>query len=173
MTDSRDLVRGTPAFDPRSFQTRSRCWTLAPGAGLSRPRARDRNSKLTPAVQASIVAWLRQGASVGRAAAMAGISRASVFSWVKQGREGDPDYEDFAIAVSKARAEYAQEQLAKINDAQDWKAAAWLLERMYPSEFGRVPVDGSAPPAIHADLLNADPAALEASIVDELDGDES
>lgn len=48
---------------------------------------------------------------------------------------------EFSEAVKKAEVDF-KDKLTQIimRDAQerDWKAAAWLLERKYPSEYGRV-----------------------------------
>lgn len=88
-------------------------------------------------VHASVVAAIRAGASIGRAAAIAGVSRAAVFNWLASPA---PELQAFAADVAKARAEYAEVLRAKVETAgdDDWKAAAWLLERQFPDEFGKV-----------------------------------
>jgi hypothetical protein len=83
-------------------------------------------------------------------AAYAGISAAIVFKWeraVAEGKTTDTLVKFFAD-VARERAEGANEILGHIQAAapQDWRAGAWLLERMERREFAQhatVEVTGS------------------------------
>jgi hypothetical protein len=56
---------------------------------------------------------------------------------------------DFLEALEKGQADFVQEQLTRIHKAarrNSWQAAAWMLERRRPDEFGRRSPAGDAPP---------------------------
>ena len=66
------------------------------------------------------------------ATAAAGIGRTSFYKWV-----ADPK---FAEQVEAAQARAVAPLLDRIRTAADngqWQAAAWILERRWPGEFGR------------------------------------
>ena len=113
-----------------------------------------RPTKLTPEKQEEIVKYLRAGNYVETAAAYAGLSKASVYNWMRRGRreiervEDDPrrkireeeqPYVDFLYAVEKAQARAEITSVALINRASEtqWQAAAWRLERKHPDRWGR------------------------------------
>lgn len=113
-----------------------------------------RPTKLTPEKQEEIVKYLRAGNYVETAAAYAGLSKASVYNWMRRGRreiervEDDPrrkireeeqPYVDFLYAVEKAQARAEMTSIALINRASEtqWQAAAWRLERKHPGRWGR------------------------------------
>lgn len=52
------------------------------------------------------------------------------------GAQEDP-FAQFAQAIKKAEAARKFVWLGEIGTAEDWKAKAWLLERLYPHEFSR------------------------------------
>lgn len=72
------------------------------------------------------------------AAQLAGISESTLYSWLEKGRAGGGDcYQDFLEKTTRAKAE-AEAKLIKnirINSADDWRAAAWILERRHPSRW--------------------------------------
>lgn len=94
---------------------------------------------------------LRIGATVQMACAAAGISDTTYYRWL----DGN---ERAAGAVEAAKTTAAVSALESIQRAAvngDWRAAAWLLERRYPADFGRS----------HADVrhtLDVTPAAVPA-----------
>lgn len=113
-----------------------------------------RPTKLTPEKQEEIIKYLRAGNYVETAAAYAGLSKASVYNWLRRGRreiervEDDPKrkirkeeqpYVDFLYAVEKAQAGAEMTSIALINRASEvqWQAAAWRLERKHPGRWGR------------------------------------
>ena len=79
-----------------------------------------------------VLNYLRDGMSLRDACALAGISKRAFHNWVK---------EESALCaqVKKARLEGKLKHLRNINAhaADDWKASAWYLERMYPKEFAK------------------------------------
>ena len=75
---------------------------------------------------------LELGATYERAAAAGGISYTSFARW----RREQPA---FAAAVEAAEWKATAGWLGSIRDAAggDWRAAAWMLERRYPREYGK------------------------------------
>lgn len=93
--------------------------------------------KLTPELQARIVEALKLGATRRLAADYAGIGESTLRLWLS--RTG-PVYSSLLAAVKEAEAKGSVGALAKIQKAAtdgQWQAAAWLLERRHPEEFGR------------------------------------
>lgn len=114
-----------------------------------------RMSKLTPEKTQEIFNLLAGGNTHDTAAALAGISEATFYNWLKRGREAsekgshrkaDQPYIDFFQNVKKAEALAEAKRIEIIRKASegngpfdnpDWKAAAWYLERRYPEKWGR------------------------------------
>jgi len=99
-----------------------------------------RPSKLTPDLQARIAAFLGAGAYIETAASAAGVSKQTLYNWLRLGSEGQEPYDSFLDAVEKAQGEADIRDLKTIRDAASkgvWQAAAWRLERRHPGEWGR------------------------------------
>ena len=99
-----------------------------------------RPTKLTPEIQARIVALLRAGNYMETAAAAAGISKQTLYDWLKRGaRTKSGQFRGFLDAVEKATAEAEARMVAIIAKASEkqWQAAAWHLERTKPERYGR------------------------------------
>ena len=89
--------------------------------------------------QAALVSILSQGHYLRTACIAAGISKSTVYSWLKLGRKQDSgEFHEFAQAVDKAQANFEMEQVANVREAAktDWKAGTWLLERKFPGRWG-------------------------------------
>ncbi|MGA2976364.1 MAG: hypothetical protein ABSF77_13725 [Spirochaetia bacterium] len=103
-------------------------------------RSVGRPPKLTAKVQADIVTAIRAGNYVETAAAFAGITKKTLYEWVKKGarREGRK-YIEFLNAVRRADAEAELRDVATIEGASraSWQAAAWRLERKHSKKWGR------------------------------------
>jgi hypothetical protein len=86
-----------------------------------------------------ILTALRAGAYIETAANHAGVSRASFYSWMKQGRAGVEPYATFAADVDQALATAELTDWAFIGKAREkeWTAAAWRLERRHPERYGK------------------------------------
>ena len=91
-----------------------------------------RPTKLTDDVQKRLCDALRLGATHAHAAAYAGVSERVFYQWREK-------FVQFLQTVSKAEAEGAMISLGRINKAgaDDWRAAAWLLEHRFPEHYGR------------------------------------
>lgn len=106
---------------------------MARGQGAGRP------SKLTDAVQEKIVGAIRAGNYAETAAQYAGIDKSTYHRWMQKGEDGRAKYREFRAAVRAAEAEaevYAETVLRKAMP-DDWKAAAWYLERKFQDRWGR------------------------------------
>ena len=88
---------------------------------------------LTPEVEAKILGGIRDaGMSLRTACAYAGISDDTLL----RRRKADAE---FAARVEHAREMFKAKMVTLISAAapKNWNAAAWLLERKHPEEFGR------------------------------------
>ena len=98
-----------------------------------------RPSKLTPETQARIVSAVRCGASFKNACVAAGISERTFQRWRQKGEHqgAKTEYRRFWRDLTQAEQEGQTARLAIIQEAarNDWRAAAWLLERMDPERF--------------------------------------
>src|SRR5579871_2580612 len=105
-------------------------------------------TKLTPEVQETIVEAIRLGATYKLAADAANVSYDSYHLWEKLGNSyeinNDPEmkiYYDFYLAIKKAKAEHAMENLETIRrhsqQKRNWTASAWLLERCHPEGYSK------------------------------------
>jgi predicted site-specific integrase-resolvase len=95
--------------------------------------------KLEEAVTQRIVDLIRAGNYLEVAAAAAGIHRTTLHRWMRLGREQKRGrYRRFLNAVEKAQAEAESRGVALIAKAasEDWRAAAWQLERRAPQRYG-------------------------------------
>jgi len=104
-----------------------------------------RPTKLTPETQKKVVDAIGMGATYDLAAQYAGISYDSFNNWMKAGEASKSGaFFEFFNAVKEAEGRAAVGWLAKIEkaaNAGNWQAAAWKLERRYPSIYGRTVQD--------------------------------
>ncbi len=100
---------------------------------------RGRPDKLTPEVQAKIVAAIVAGNFRDVAARCAGIGVRTLRTWLARGKAGDKKYRDFRHALMEAEGAAEINALALVRGAaeKDWRAAAWFLERKFPRRWGR------------------------------------
>lgn len=93
------------------------------------------------------------------AAAKHGVSATSIAQWKY-------DQVDFATDLEAARAEFKERMVEEIRNAAkrdgtiDWRARAWLLERIYPNEFARGKRRKPREPEIEKELDPNDPFIL-------------
>jgi hypothetical protein len=107
-----------------------------------------RRSLLTPALTKKICAVLEKAGTVTTACAFAGIGTTTYHTWVSRGENNEPEFREFAASCARARAT-AKQKLTDIIVAaapKDWKAASWLLEKLYPREYGRIVSPQPQPP---------------------------
>jgi len=98
--------------------------TMAPA------RKSGRRSKKNQATLDSILEAIRIGITFERAAELHRVSRATIYRWRNEDPEFDKDVLE-AVVYSEAIL------LQRINDktTDDWKAAAWILERRHPNQY--------------------------------------
>ena len=103
-------------------------------------RANLTRSRLSPEVSLALCGAIEQGSTVEMAAAVVGVHAATVYRWLKRGREAETGvHREFAVAVEDARKKCAARWVVKLQDLadqrNDWKGYAWLLERRFPQWF--------------------------------------
>jgi len=101
-----------------------------------------RPTKLTQELIDRICLAIRAGNYAKIAAAMAGISEATYYSWLDQAKKPDASLEllEFLESIERAEAEAEITAVARIKQASDngtWQAASWLLERKHGERWGR------------------------------------
>jgi hypothetical protein len=105
-----------------------------------------RPTKLTPELAKRILDSIRAGNYLETSAAFAGISKVTLFEWLKRGHTQKTGiHRDFLRSVEKALAEAEVRDVLIITQAAQkaWQAAAWRLERKFPARWGRKPEVGS------------------------------
>lgn len=88
--------------------------------------------KYTPEVVEAICVSIRDGCTQKDAALAAGISEETFYEWIKSKPE-------FSESLKKADGEMVRSAVGCIRKAAEsgqWTAAAWLLERRHPQNFG-------------------------------------
>lgn len=122
---------------------------------------------------------VRAGNYIETAAAYAGISKVTVYDWMKKGqliKEGkkvtsNKNYAEhcvyFSNAIGKALAEaeaFDVQVIAKAAKAGDWRASAWRLERKNHKQWGRKETLREVP-ADHEDF-KGEPESIHDRLVD-------
>ena len=95
--------------------------------------------KLDQVLTQRLVDLLRAGNYLEVAAIAVGVHRSTLHRWMKYGREQQRGrYRKFLTSVEKAQAEAESRDVALIARAatDDWRAAAWRLERKQPRRYG-------------------------------------
>jgi hypothetical protein len=96
-------------------------------------------TKLTPQLQKRICARVARANFLATAAASCGVGPRTVHEWIERGeRESTGMYRDFADAITEARAKAEAMLVAQLLSGvkEKWRAAAWLLERLFPKKWG-------------------------------------
>lgn len=93
-------------------------------------RGRGQPLTFTPAVGKAIVEIVREHGFDYLAAETIGVHRDTVADWRDRGKAGDQIFADFYIDLMQAKAEYIVARFKKIDAHKDWKAQAFVLERL-------------------------------------------
>lgn len=98
--------------------------------------------KVDRKVQTRVVLFLQQGNTIDTACRCAGIHRDTYYDWFKRARKGgrgNEAYVEFAEACEMAMSQAEALHIAVIRAAMkdQWQAAAWMLERRNPKDWGR------------------------------------
>lgn len=106
-----------------------------------------RPTTLTPGVQAKIIEALRKGNYRDTAAALAGVTRQTLWNWEKWGKEGKEPYVGFFDALEMAEAQAESDMLERVLNARPsvtgatgpdlWQATAWAMERRWPKKWAQ------------------------------------
>ena len=110
--------------------------------------AAGRKSALTKEVYECIVYNMKMGCSMVAAANNAGITRQSLYNWLKKGKEnkGGEIYRQLYLDILKSKSDTELILVGNIIEAarENWNAAAWLLERINPKMYGKQRINSSA-----------------------------
>lgn len=133
-----------------------------------------RSSKLTPELSKTICNYLSLGMNAPSAAAMVGVHRNTMRYWLKRGRdEYDDDtsiYAQFVRDCNQAAATCLRRGLLMVNQeaAEDWRCAAWLLERRFPAQFAPKQMVVTQVQAGLEDMMEALKARLPPAVWDQV-----
>jgi hypothetical protein len=93
-----------------------------------------RASKMKKDVIQKLVHAIKTGCTYDLACQYAGIERTTFYNWMKAGREGKTQkHIDFFNTIEEANASGAMTNLQLMQEAakEDWRSAAWILERRH------------------------------------------
>lgn len=127
------------------------------GEGMARP------SKLTVELVDTLVALFEAGQFASVACRLAGIGETTFYRWLEEGGQAKTGRKrEFWEAIKKAEAMAEARRVDIIRQAgaepKTWQAAAWWLERRFPSRYGRRAVELSGP--------GGGPIPVEAAVYD-------
>jgi hypothetical protein len=101
-----------------------------------------------PVIRSRIIGMVKAGAGLTTAARACGVSASTVTRWLRDGEAAMVRHEDDDGPLSPA-GEFARDYALAIGEMQgimlariaseaesDWKAAAWILERRTPGDYG-------------------------------------
>lgn len=91
---------------------------------------------LNPETVGKLLSALDNHATISDACAIAGIDRSTFYQWRKWGKAGEEPYKGIMEEVAAAQASKRQACVAKVATAEDWRAAAWYLQRSDPETWG-------------------------------------
>jgi transposase len=95
------------------------------------PKKRGRKPKLSPELQKEICEHLAHGYTVTTVCEIVGISERSYYAWCSEKKH-------FSQATTRAIGESTKFLHHKLRLSDDWRSAAFLLERRWPNEYGKV-----------------------------------
>lgn len=123
-------------------------------------------TKLTPDVQQRYLQAVASHLPAYLCAMNAGVSVEAINDWKRRAQDGEEPFATFFVEVAKAKAKAARVLVRRIGkasrDPRQWKAAAYLLERVYSTDVepSAVPLqggDGNRPERHVIDASELDP----------------
>ena len=99
-----------------------------------------RPTKLTPEVHEAIVDGINAGLTFRLTCARVGVNPSTFYRWLDTGETAKTGrYREFYEAVERAKADSALRLVSQITlqAPADWRAAAFILERRFPDDYGR------------------------------------
>lgn len=113
-------------------------------------------------MQESICKTLGAGVDVETAALREGINRATVYNWLKWGREGTEPYASFVEATDMALANVETQVTYQILKAskQSWQAAAWWVKWQKTRGSQRIELTGKDGAPLSSGQLTPEAAEL-------------
>ena len=111
-----------------------------------------RSAKISKDMVDEILTYKENGLSDKDICDMVGIDQSTFYAWLKEAETGvdyhnserpAPNLElkiELAEGLKRARAAFKAFHIQNITKAskKEWTASAWILERMFPREFGRI-----------------------------------
>ena len=92
------------------------------------------------------------GNYIETAADLAGITKKTIYEWLKRGDTGDEPYKSFRDAVKRAAARAEAAEVQKVRrageDPRFWAASMTYLERRHPDRWARRSEDSASPKVI-------------------------
>lgn len=92
------------------------------------------------------------GNYIETSAKLAGLSKQTVYDWIKLGQAGKEPFATFVDSLEKAEARAEAQMVANVRKAsnlpQFWAAGMTVLERKYPDRWGRRADDNSVPKVV-------------------------
>jgi len=107
---------------------------------LKETNPKGRPTKFVPETIDRILLALKGGNYIETAAAFAGVNKTTLYEWLKLGAaEEEGPYRDFSNAVEESIAIGEATDVQRVGNAgkDDWRAAAWRLERRHSKRWGR------------------------------------
>jgi transposase len=103
---------------------------------------RPRGPKFDVKAGQEVIVAMRLGMTISDAAAAAGIDRKTYTNWKRRSRKSDaaPALKQWGKEMRSALQFSKRFYLGKVAEAAKggtWQAAAWMLERRFPAEYGR------------------------------------
>ncbi|MCS7001168.1 MAG: helix-turn-helix domain-containing protein [Bacteroidota bacterium] len=86
-----------------------------------------------------IASAVQDGVPITSAVKLVGLTRRTHYDWLQRAEEGQEPYATYAAIIEQAQAKAIAAAISAIRARwnQDWKAAAWFLERCFPDQFAR------------------------------------
>lgn len=98
-----------------------------------------RPTKLDDKLTIEICKLIELGVSPPVAAECCGITKQSFYNWMERGEEAKTGkHRDFFDKIEQSKAIAVKECIVDIKNSKDWKAKAWLVERLDRFSYGTV-----------------------------------